>query len=62
MHKSGSKYVAQFRKTKGYIGTFSSELEAAMNYNIEAEKYFGKYALLNKVFEDVSEEIILGEA
>jgi HNH endonuclease len=36
-----------------YFGSYASELEAAMIYNINAEKLFGEFAHPNKVFEDV---------
>lgn len=35
-----------------YGGSYMSELEAALAYNIKAEKLFGKFAKFNKVFED----------
>ena len=36
-------------KTLKYLGSFSSEVEAAKAYNNEARRYHGKFACLNKV-------------
>ena len=50
---SGNFYVKIKREGKQhYCGSYSSEQEAAMIYNISAEKLFGEFAHLNKVFED----------
>lgn len=48
-----SFYVKIKKDRKQYYGgSYTSELEAAMVYNIGAEKLFGKFAKFNKVFED----------
>lgn len=50
---SGKFYVKiKFHGKQLYYGSYDSELEAAMVYNINAEKLFGKFANYNKVFED----------
>ena len=56
VHKDKDKknYYVKIKKhgQQQYVGSYTSELEAAMAYNIEAEKLFGKFAKFNKVFED----------
>jgi hypothetical protein len=41
-----------YKNQTQHIGYFSSEIEAARQYNKYASKYFGKYARLNKIEED----------
>lgn len=43
-----------------YLGNFKCKREAALVYNIAAERHFGSYAKFNSVFEDVGEDISLG--
>lgn len=56
VHKDGEKknYYVKIKKDgkQYYLGSYQSELEAAMIYNINAERLFGKFANFNKVFED----------
>ena len=55
VHKSSSgKFYVKIKHLgkQNYFGSFDSELEAAMTYNINAEKLFGEFASLNKVFID----------
>lgn len=54
---SGKFYVKiKFHGKQLYYGSYESELEAAMVYNINAEKLFGKFANYNKMFEDIGDE------
>ena len=46
--KQWAAYIT-FSGARKYLGTFSKETEAAMSYNNAAKKYFGSYALLNRV-------------
>lgn len=60
---NGSVFVAQIGKRgKSYIGCSKSEKEAAMIYNNAARVLFGNFARYNQVFEDVSKDILIGEA
>lgn len=49
--KNTKKYEAYISKKdkKIGLGLFTSEHAAAIAYNIEAKRYFGKFALLNKI-------------
>lgn len=51
VYKSGSKFRAEICP-KGktiYLGTYSTEKEAALAYNKKASEYFGEFAQLNAV-------------
>jgi hypothetical protein len=59
-HKSG--WVAQLGVVNKYVGIYLSEEEAALAYNHRSEVVFGKFSRYNQVFEDVSVEVLHGEA
>jgi hypothetical protein len=44
-----------------HIGYFHCPREAALAYNLEAEKYWGEFAVYNNVFEDVPLELLNAE-
>lgn len=50
--KSGNSWTAQItlNNKKIHIGCYKSEEEAALAYNIKAEKLYGKFARFNEVF------------
>jgi len=48
-HKQNLKWYVKCKQI--YIGQFESEILAALAYNEAALKYFGEYALLNKIEE-----------
>lgn len=54
-HKPNRKWVAQIgvNSKARYIGSFDSEIEAAMAYNEAALKHFGEFARLNQISADV---------
>jgi len=57
-HKQCKGWTAQGSDEGGkrvHLGVFTSKEEAALAYNIHAEKVYGKFAEFNKVFEDVKE-------
>lgn len=73
--KNGGKYKGvHYRKDRGTwsaqvtqnrksvkLGTYTCVKEAALAYNYAALDYFGVFAELNNVFEDVGEELLDGE-
>lgn len=63
-HKRDKTYdaVVGVRGKNTYLGRFMCSREAALSYNYVAFEMFGDYAKCNPVFEDVSEEVLNGEA
>lgn len=55
VHDSGYSYYVKLKHDgrQYYFGSYSSEAEAAIVYNLQARKFFGKYAKFNSVFEDL---------
>lgn len=52
---SGSKWraIGTYKGTQYNLGSYNSEIEAGMAYNIFAKKYFGEFAILNNVPDDI---------
>jgi len=44
-----------------YLGSSNKAEEAALMYNYKALEMYGKHSYVNQVFEDVSDEILMGE-
>jgi hypothetical protein len=55
VHENKTSYYVKIKKDgkQHNLGSYQNELEAAMIYNVWAEKMFGRFAHFNKVFEDV---------
>lgn len=51
LHKKCNKWVAEVgsRNERKYLGLFTTEVEAAGAYNIEAKKLYGEFANLNAI-------------
>ena len=62
-YKRNEKWGASITSdgVRKFLGLYSCEKEAALAYNYEAEKLHGEFAYYNKVFEDVSQEMLRRE-
>jgi len=49
--KPNKKWHAKIGRKEGskHIGSYENERTAALAYNLAAKKYYGKFALLNKI-------------
>lgn len=54
-HQGAYRAYINFNDKFIHLASNCTELEAAMIYNINAERLFGEFAYYNKVFEDVEE-------